>query len=114
MLVDTQGPINSWIATPGGRIVCSEDCYHGTAKQLRDVLPKWGVSAEFAEKIAAVKTTGGRSGIGTTLAGNAMGWYGDHGDELVTEASDTPVQSRGSWLRYRAKTSPSSTRSSSG
>jgi glutamate-1-semialdehyde 2,1-aminomutase len=33
----------------------------------------WGVSAELAEKIAAVKTSGGRSGIGTTLAGNAMG-----------------------------------------
>jgi glutamate-1-semialdehyde 2,1-aminomutase len=33
----------------------------------------WGVSAELAEKIAAVKTGGGRSGIGTTLAGNAMG-----------------------------------------
>jgi glutamate-1-semialdehyde 2,1-aminomutase len=33
----------------------------------------WGVSAELAEKIAAVPTGGGRSGIGTTLAGNAMG-----------------------------------------
>ncbi len=33
----------------------------------------WGVSAELAEKIGAVKTGGGRSGIGTTLAGNAMG-----------------------------------------
>ncbi|MEZ5972663.1 MAG: transaminase [Hyphomonadaceae bacterium] len=33
----------------------------------------WGVSAELAEKIGAVKTSGGRSGIGTTLAGNAMG-----------------------------------------
>jgi glutamate-1-semialdehyde 2,1-aminomutase len=33
----------------------------------------WGVSAELAEKIGAVKTDGGRSGIGTTLAGNAMG-----------------------------------------
>jgi len=33
----------------------------------------WGVSAALAEKIAAVKTGGGRSGIGTTLAGNAMG-----------------------------------------
>lgn len=33
----------------------------------------WGVSADFAKKIAAVKTTSGRSGIGTTLAGNAMG-----------------------------------------
>ena len=33
----------------------------------------WGVSAELAERIAAVKTNGGRSGIGTTLAGNAMG-----------------------------------------
>ena len=44
------------LATPGGRIVCSEDCYHGTAKQLRDVLPKWGVSAEFVDTtdVAAV------------------------------------------------------------
>jgi len=33
----------------------------------------WGVSAELAETIAAVPTGGGRSGIGTTLAGNAMG-----------------------------------------
>lgn len=33
----------------------------------------WGVSAELAGKIGAVKTGGGRSGIGTTLAGNAMG-----------------------------------------
>lgn len=33
----------------------------------------WGVSADLAEKIGAVKTGGGRSGIGTTLAGNAMG-----------------------------------------
>ena len=33
----------------------------------------WGVSAELGEKIAAVPTSGGRSGIGTTLAGNAMG-----------------------------------------
>ena len=33
----------------------------------------WGVSAGLAEKIAAVPTSGGRSGIGTTLAGNAMG-----------------------------------------
>jgi glutamate-1-semialdehyde 2,1-aminomutase len=33
----------------------------------------WGVSAELAEKIGAVKTGSGRSGIGTTLAGNAMG-----------------------------------------
>ena len=33
----------------------------------------WGVSAELGEKIAAVPRSGGRSGIGTTLAGNAMG-----------------------------------------
>jgi len=33
----------------------------------------WGVSAELAQKIGGVKTSGGRSGIGTTLAGNAMG-----------------------------------------
>lgn len=33
----------------------------------------WGVSAELGARIAAVKMGGGRSGIGTTLAGNAMG-----------------------------------------
>jgi len=33
----------------------------------------WGVSADLAEKIAAVPRGPGRSGIGTTLAGNAMG-----------------------------------------
>ncbi|MCX7358251.1 MAG: aspartate aminotransferase family protein [Alphaproteobacteria bacterium] len=33
----------------------------------------WGVSAELAEKIAAVPRGSGRSGIGTTLAGNSMG-----------------------------------------
>jgi glutamate-1-semialdehyde 2,1-aminomutase len=33
----------------------------------------WGVSVELADKIAAVPRSSGRSGIGTTLAGNAMG-----------------------------------------
>jgi len=33
----------------------------------------WGVSAELAAAIAAVPRGSGRSGIGTTLAGNAMG-----------------------------------------
>jgi len=33
----------------------------------------WGVSAALAEQIAAAPSAGGRSGIGTTLAGNAMG-----------------------------------------
>jgi glutamate-1-semialdehyde 2,1-aminomutase len=33
----------------------------------------WGVSGELAERIAAVPRGAGRSGIGTTLAGNAMG-----------------------------------------
>jgi glutamate-1-semialdehyde 2,1-aminomutase len=33
----------------------------------------WGVSAELAARIAAVPQASGRSGIGTTLAGNAMG-----------------------------------------
>ncbi|ANP46116.1 transaminase [Candidatus Viadribacter manganicus] len=33
----------------------------------------WGVSAELGEKIAAAPRGPGRSGIGTTLAGNAMG-----------------------------------------
>ena len=33
----------------GGRIVCSSDCYHGTAKQLRTLLPARGVTAEFVD-----------------------------------------------------------------
>ena len=37
------------LAVPGGRIVCSSDCYHGTAKQLREILPQWGVRTEFVD-----------------------------------------------------------------
>jgi cystathionine gamma-synthase len=37
------------LAVPGGRIVCSSDCYHGTAKQLHEILPQWGVRAEFVD-----------------------------------------------------------------
>lgn len=37
------------LAAGGGRIVCSSDCYHGTAKQLREILPRWGATAEFVD-----------------------------------------------------------------
>jgi cystathionine gamma-synthase len=37
------------LAAGGGRIVCSADCYHGTAKQLRELLPRCGGSAEFVD-----------------------------------------------------------------
>jgi len=37
------------LAAAGGRIVCSSDCYHGTAKQLREILSRWGVAAEFVD-----------------------------------------------------------------
>ena len=37
------------LAAQGGRVVCCSDCYHGTAKQLRDILPRWGGSAEFVD-----------------------------------------------------------------
>jgi cystathionine gamma-synthase len=37
------------LAAPGGRIVCSSDCYHGTAKQLRGQLASFGISAEFVD-----------------------------------------------------------------
>lgn len=37
------------LAAAGGRIVCSSDCYHGTAKQLREILPRWGATAEFVD-----------------------------------------------------------------
>jgi len=37
------------LAAPGGRIVCSSDCYHGTAKQLREIMPRFGVQAQFVD-----------------------------------------------------------------
>jgi cystathionine gamma-synthase len=37
------------LASPGGRIVCSADCYHGTGKQLRGLLPDFGIRAEFVD-----------------------------------------------------------------
>jgi cystathionine gamma-synthase len=37
------------LAASGGRVVCSSDCYHGTAKQLREILPRWGGTAEFVD-----------------------------------------------------------------
>jgi cystathionine gamma-synthase len=45
------------LAAPGGRIVCSSDCYHGTAKQLREILPRFGVQADFVDTtdLAAVE-----------------------------------------------------------
>jgi cystathionine gamma-synthase len=38
----------SLVAT-GGRIVCASDCYYGTAKQLRELLPRWGADVEFVD-----------------------------------------------------------------
>jgi len=45
------------LAATGGRIVCSADCYHGTARQLREILPRWGGSVEFVDttNLAAVE-----------------------------------------------------------
>jgi cystathionine gamma-synthase len=37
------------LATPGGRIVCGADCYHGSLKQLRDLLPRWGVDVHLID-----------------------------------------------------------------
>jgi cystathionine gamma-synthase len=37
------------LATPGGRIVCGADCYHGTARQLREIVPRWGVDVAFVD-----------------------------------------------------------------
>jgi cystathionine gamma-synthase len=37
------------LAAPGGRIVCGADCYHGTARQLREIVPQWGVDVEFVD-----------------------------------------------------------------
>ena len=50
------------LAAPGGRIVCGADCYHGTAKQLREIVPNWGVDVEFVDTTdpAAVAAALGR------------------------------------------------------
>jgi len=37
------------LAAAGGRVVCSSDCYHGTAKQLCEILPRWGATVEFVD-----------------------------------------------------------------
>ncbi|MBL8544626.1 MAG: aspartate aminotransferase family protein [Hyphomonadaceae bacterium] len=60
------GATKAWGLTPDALVV---------GKAIAGGFPAavWGVSAELAEKIAATPRTGGRSGIGTTLAGNAMG-----------------------------------------
>ena len=41
----------------GSRIVCSSDCYYGTLKQLREVVPRSGVAVEFVDTtdLAAVE-----------------------------------------------------------
>jgi cystathionine gamma-synthase len=33
----------------GNRIVCGDDCYHGTLKQLREIVPQWGADVEFVD-----------------------------------------------------------------
>jgi cystathionine gamma-synthase len=37
------------LVSPGGRIVCGSDTYHGTSKQLRELAPRWGVEVEFVD-----------------------------------------------------------------
>jgi cystathionine gamma-synthase len=37
------------LAAPAGRIVCAADCYYGTARQLREIVPRWGVDVEFID-----------------------------------------------------------------
>ena len=37
------------LAAPDGRIVCAADCYYGTGKQLREIVPRWGVDVEFVD-----------------------------------------------------------------
>jgi cystathionine gamma-synthase len=45
------------LAAPGGRILASHDCYHGSAKQLREVLPGFGIGTAFVDTtdLAAVR-----------------------------------------------------------
>ncbi len=60
------GATKEWELTPDALVI---------GKAIAGGFPAavWGVSAALAEQIAAVPRSGGRSGIGTTLAGNAMG-----------------------------------------
>ena len=37
------------LVRPGQRILCSVDCYHGTARQLREVVTAWGVAVDFVD-----------------------------------------------------------------
>jgi cystathionine gamma-synthase len=37
------------LAAPRGRIVCAADCYYGTARQLREIVSRWGVDVEFVD-----------------------------------------------------------------
>ena len=37
------------LAAPGGRIVCAADCYYGTGRQLREIVPRWGVDVQFVD-----------------------------------------------------------------
>ena len=37
------------LAAQGGRVICCADSYHGTAKQLREILPRWDGHAEFVD-----------------------------------------------------------------
>ena len=37
------------LTPPGGRIVCGADCYYGTAKQLREIVPRWRVDVELVD-----------------------------------------------------------------
>jgi cystathionine gamma-synthase len=56
-------------AAPRGRIVCSTDCYHGTGKQLREIVPRWGGAVEFVDTtdLAAVQRALG--------AGASLLWF---------------------------------------
>ena len=37
------------LVRPGQRILCSVACYHGTARQLREVVTAWGVAVDFVD-----------------------------------------------------------------
>ena len=45
------------LAAPGGRIVCAADCYYGTGRQLREIVPRWGVDVEFVDATNLVEVS---------------------------------------------------------
>jgi len=72
---------------PRGRILCGSDCYHGTAKQLREIVPRWGGSVEF------VDTTDLQAVANALAAGTSLLWVETPSNPLL-KVSDLAALAR--------------------